>query len=234
MGLDVYVGSLTGWYAAGPPAAVERLAWHQRVPYMVIRGSEHASGHTERDVIRSAVLAWRDALRQALGDRVEAPLDWDESPEAPSFTGRPGWDGYGATVLLAAYEEHPELEAPATVAPEWPDDVAYQTSVAAGACSRYDHLLVPDLWLPCPFRFTFRTQDAAGHTVDVGSSTTLLAQLRTLGARTGLATPDTGGEVPRPAGPKPPLRATARHGLAALLRLAGRSVEHRVPMRLDH
>jgi len=231
MGLAVYVGSLTGYYAGGPPTAVERLAWQQRVPYMVIRGDRQAGGHTERDVICAAVVAWRDELRRGLGDRLEQPLDWDESPAAPSFVERPGWDGYGAMLVLAAHDEHPELEAPATVSADWPDDVAYQTAVAAGAGSRYDQLLLPDLWLPCPFGFTFRTRDAAGQVVDVGSSATLLAQLRTLRARSGLAVPD--GEVERPPGPKPPLRDAARHGLDILLRLARRSVEHRVPMRLD-
>jgi len=234
MGLDVYVGSLTGYYAGGSPTAVERLAWQQRVPYMVIRGERRSGGHTEHDVIRAAVLAWRDELRRGLGDRVEQPLDWDESPEAPSLAGRPGWDGYGAVLVVAAHDEHPELEAPATVSADWPDDVAYQTAVAAGAGSRYDQLLLPDLWLPCEFGFTFRTRDAAGQAVEVGSSSTLLAQLRTLQARTGLAVPDGEVEVARPPGPKPPLRDAARHGLATLLRLAGRSVEHQVPMRLDY
>jgi hypothetical protein len=181
------------------------------------------------------VLAWRDELRRGLGDRLEHPLEWDESPEAPSFAGRPGWDSYGAVLVLAAHDEHPELEAPATVSADWPDDVAYQTAVAAGTGSRYDQLLLPDLWLPCRFGFTFRTRDAAGQAVEVGSSATLLAQLRTLRARTGLAVPDgkVEVEVVRPPGPKPPLRDAARYGLATLLLLAGRSVEHRVPMRLD-
>jgi hypothetical protein len=29
-------------------------------------------------------------------------LDWDESGPAPRFTDKPGWDGYGGTLLLAA------------------------------------------------------------------------------------------------------------------------------------
>jgi len=233
MALDVYVGSLTGYYADGPTTAVQRLAWQQRVPYMVIRDGR-PDGHAEHDVIHSAVLAWREQLRRGLGDRLGQRLDWDESAEAPSFTGRPGWDGYGGVLLLAAHDEHPELEAPATVSADWPDDVAYQTAVAAGAGSCYDHLLLPDLWLPCRFEFTFRTQDAAGHTVDVGSAATLLAQLRTLRDRTGLAVPDGGGEQDHPPGPKPPLRDAARHGLATLLRLAARAVDHQLPMRLDY
>jgi hypothetical protein len=233
MGLDVYVGSLTGWFAAAPSSAVEHLAWQQRIPYAVIHGAERSSGHSQEDVIRAAVLAWRDELGRGLGDRLEGPLDWDESADGPSFTGRPGWDGYGAVLLLAAYDEHPELAAPATATADWPDDVAYQTAAAAGGGSRYDQLLLPDLWLPCAFGFTFRAQDAAGQPVDVGSSATLAAQLRTLRARTGLA--GGGGEqAGRPPGPKPPLREAARYGLETLLGLAERSLAHRLPMRLDY
>jgi hypothetical protein len=231
MGLDVYVGPLTGWYAAGPPSAVEHLAWQQRIPYTVIHGAARSSGHSQEDVVRAAVLAWRDELGRGLDDRLETPLDWDESPDAPSFTGRPGWDAYGAVLLLAAYDEHPELAPPATATADWPDDLAYQT--AAGADSRYDQLLLPDLWLPCAFGFTFRTQDAAGHPVDVGSSAALTAQLCALRERTGLAGAD-GERLERPPGPKPPLREAARYGLETLLGLAERALAHRLPMRLDY
>src|SRR5919201_1845864 len=172
----------------------------------------------------AAVLHWRDGLGRWLGDRLPEPLDWDESREAPCFTDKPGWDGYGGTLLLAAHDEHPELARPTAVSADWPDDPAYQASLAAGAESRYDQLFGPELWLPSRFHFTVRTQDVTGNPIEVGSSVALVDQLETLRARCDLTAEPAGDD---------PLAVAAGIGLRLLLRLAQRSAQHRVPMKLD-
>jgi hypothetical protein len=219
VGLDVYVGSLARYYAEGPTDVVERIARQQGVPF--------ADGRLAEEVVRVAVLSWREGLGRWLGDRLAEPLDWDESGQAPCFTDKPSWDGYGGTLLLAAHDEHPELAVPATVSADWPDDPAYQASTAPGAGSRYEQLLTPELWLPCAFGFVVRTQDVTGEEIQIGSSVALLDQLRLLRARHRLD-----GQVAGP-GDDHRLAPTAAAGLAVLLRLAERSVHHRVPMRLD-
>jgi len=113
------------------------------------------------------------------------------------------------------------------VSADWPDDPAYQAASARGAGSRYHQLLTPELWLPCRFDFTVRTQDITGEEVEVGSSVALLDQLELLAARYRLD-----GRPPEPADGHS-LAAAAGAGLAVLLRLAERSVVSRVPMRLD-
>ena len=185
-------------------------------------------GQPAEAVIRSAVLRWRDGLRRWLGDRLDGPLDWDESGPAPCFTDKPGWDGYGGTLLLAAHDEHPELPPPALVSADWPDDPAYQAASARGAGSRYNQLLTPQLWLPCRFDFTVRIPDITGEEVEVGSSLALLGQLELLAARYRLD-----DRPPEPAADGHSLSAAAAAVLAVLLRLAERSVVCRVPMRLD-
>jgi hypothetical protein len=219
MGLDVYVGSLTRYYVEGPADVVDRVARHQGVV---------PDGQAAEEVIRSAVLRWRDGLNRWLAGRLDGPLEWDESGPAPCFTDKPGWDGYGGTLLLAAHDEHPELPPPAQVSADWPDDPAYQAASARGAGSRYNQLLTPELWLPCRFDFTVRTQDITGEEVEVGSSVALLDQLELLAARYRLD-----DRPPEPAADGHSLSAAAGGGLAVLLRLAERSVVCRVPMRLD-
>ena len=220
MGLDVYVGSLTRYYVEGSADVVERIARH--------RGIAVSDGQDAEEVIRAAVVGWRDGLSRWLGDRLDGPLDWDESGPAPCFTDKPGWDGYGGTLLLAAHDEHPELPAPAQVSADWPDDPAYQAASAPGAGSRYHQLLTPELWLPCRFAFTIRTQDITGEEVELGSSVALLDQLELLSTRYRLD-----GQPPDPATDGHSLSAAAGNGLAVLLRLAERSVINRVPMKLD-
>lgn len=220
MGLDVYVGSLTRYYLESSADVVERIARHQ--------GLAVSDGQDAEEVIRAAVVGWRDGLSRSLGDRLDGPLDWDESGPAPCFTDKPGWDGYGGTLLLAAHDEHPELPAPAQVSADWPDDPAYQAASAPGAGSRYHQLLTPELWLPCRFAFTIRTQDITGEEVELGSSMALLDQLELLSTRYRLD-----GRPPDPAADGHSLSAAAGNGLAVLLRLAERSVINRVPMKLD-
>jgi hypothetical protein len=220
VGLDVYVGSLTRYYLESSADVVERIARHQ--------GLAVSDGQDAEEVIRAAVVGWRDGLSRWLGDRLDGPLDWDESSPAPCFTDKPGWDGYGGTLLLAAHDEHPELPAPAKVSADWPDDPAYQAASAPGAGSRYHQLLTPELWLPCRFAFTIRTQDITGEEVELGSSVALLDQLELLSTRYRLD-----GQPPDLAADGHSLSAAAGNGLAVLLRLAERSVINRVPMKLD-
>ena len=220
MGLDVYVGPLTRYYVEGPADVVERIARHQDLPV--------TDGLEAEEVIRAAVGRWREGLSRWLGDRLAGPLDWDESRPAPCFTDKPGWDGYGGTLLLAAHDEHPELPPPAMVSADWPDDPAYQAASAPGAGSRYRQLLTPELWLPCRFEFTVRTQDLTGEEVELGSSIALLDQLRLLSARYHLD-----GRPPEPSADGHALPAAAGNGRAVLLRLAERSVRNCVPMKLD-
>jgi hypothetical protein len=219
VGLDVYVGSLTRYYVEGPLDVVERIARYQGLPF--------GDGQAPEEVLRAAVVRWREGLSRWLGDRLVVPLEWDESAPAPCFTDKPGWDGYGGTLLLAAHDEHPELPPPPEVSADWPDDLAYQAASALGAGSRYQQLLTPELWLPCRFEFTVRTQDVTGEEVELGSSVALLEQLERLAARYRLDGQPDGGGDPRS------LSAAAGTGLAVLLRLAARSVRHRVPMMLD-
>ena len=220
MGLDVYVGSLTRYYVEGSADVVERIARHQQLAV--------SDGQDAEEVIRAAVLRWREGLSRWLGDRLAGPLDWDESGLAPCFTDKPGWDGYGGALLLAAHDEHPELPPPAQVSADWPDDPAYLAACAPGAGSRYHQLLTPELWLPCSFDFTFRTRDITGEEVELGSSMALLGQLELLSARYRLD-----GQRPAPAADGHSLSAAAGNGLAVLRRLAERSVVNQVPMKLD-
>jgi hypothetical protein len=220
VGLDVYVGSLTRYYVEGPADVVERIARHQDITV--------SDGQDAEEVIRAAVLRWREGLSRWLGDRLDGPLHWDESAPAPCFTDKPGWDGYGGTLLLAAHDEHPELPPPARVSADWPDDPAYQAASAPGAGSRYHQLLTPELWLPCRFAFTVRTQDLTGEEVELGSSVALLDQLELLSSRYRLD-----GQPPDATADGHALSAAAGNGLTVLRRLAERSVVNRVPMKLD-
>ncbi len=216
MALDVYVGSLTRYYGG----VGKQLTAFARNP-------EH---------LPPAVLAWRTALSERLGHNIPAPLDWDETSGAPHFTGRPGWDGWAALVLWAAYAEHPVLGRPNTLPDEWENDPALARSNAEGFRSRYSHLVRhAELWLPSPFPFTFDGEDVGGHRVVIGSAPTLRRQLADLNAATWKADDRaaTGWGRPRPPD-NAPLELRARYGFAAMVEAAQHAVDHHLPMKIDY
>jgi hypothetical protein len=252
MGLDIYVGSLTRYYTGDWQTIIQQLGQTQGFQVVTVRPEDFSiAGRVRRfadrlmgrkppdaEMVRAAVTAWRSALSRELGADLRQGLDWDEAPEAPYFTDKPAWDGYWGAVLLAAYDEHPELARPATVTLDRPDeDPALRASNADGFRSRYRQLLEPglEMWLPCSFEFTFRAQDIGGRSVGIGSSMALLEQLRELNAHAFQGNPEELAQWRHEnAEHGAAFDLTARFGLALLLHLAEKAVSHRLPMKLDY
>jgi hypothetical protein len=233
MGLYVYVGSLARYYGGDWESSVDRAGRERSAsPRPAPRKGKDSTG-SER--LHHAVLAWRANLHASLGANAPGPLEWDESPDAPYFTGHPGWDGLGALVLWAAYVEHPVLRAPAVLPERWDNDPALVRCNAEGFRSHYSHLVRNvELWLPASFAFTFEGEDVDHHRIVVGSSATLVRQLAELNAATWkVEDREAAAWGRRRPDDKAPLELQARHAFAAMADLARKAVEHRLPMKLD-
>ena len=188
------------------------------------------------DEIREAVEAWRSQLNEELAEQLPEPLDWDESEAAPYFTDKPDWEGYGSVLLLAVYDERGDLRRPTRVVGDWTRDRAWKEGSKSGfEASRYQHLLLPEMWLPGGNDLQIVAEDPAGDEVEIGSTFALLEELQELNARTFRGDPRSLEEW-RQAGPSrgESFDEMARFGLAVLLELAGKAVEHRLPMKLDY
>lgn len=237
MALDVYVGSLTRYYAGDWESIADKKERQTRAqPRRRTATAAVGSGPgKDSERIRKAVLTWREGMTRALQQHLTEPLDWAETTEAPWFTGRPGWDGFGSLVLWAAYTEQPSLRRPATLPEEWDDDPALFRSNADGFRSRFSQLVHNvELWLPSAFDFTFEGEDVDGRRIIVGSSILLGRQLDDLNAATWEMD---AGELTalarnRPAGNG--LERCARHALAVMTGLVRHAVEHRLPIKLDY
>jgi hypothetical protein len=235
MALDVYVGSLTRYYAGDWESIADKKGPRPRGRTVARTTRASIDPGKESERISSAVLTWRDGMKRALRQHVDEPLDWAETAEAPWFTDRPGWDGFGSLVLWAAYAEQQGLRQPAALPEEWDDDPALVRSNADGFRSRYSHLVRNvELWLPCAFDFTFEGEDVDGRRIVVGSSTMLGRQLGELNAATWKMDADEIAALTknRPVGTA--LEACARHAFAVMTGLARHSVEHQLPMKLDY
>lgn len=234
MALDLYVGTLTRYYTGGWENVVQAMAREAGTPYVQLGAR---GGRPPVDEVRPEVLRWQEGL----GASWSSPR-WREDDEAPYFTDRPGWDGLHALRLQALC-----LEAGARFPRTVPDDLdehplwrARQAAEFAG--SRYRQLLAPNLWLPCDVDRVEELTSPAGNPVTVGSSFALLRQLEALNreghgadaatlARWRVRQPSVGGLLGRWLGGGS--RALARYGLAVLLDLCRKAVDHRLPMRTD-
>ncbi len=237
MGLDVYVGPLTRYYAGNWQTIVQQVMAGSGVPVQIIRPNRgwldrlrDRIGFRGPDAAR-VVRRWRDRLRREL--RI-AGLDWNEDPEAEYATDKPAWDCYGALVLWAAYDELPSAKRRET-AEGWEKDPAYQSS-RANPQSLYRHLLADtEIWLPVEFDAPARTAAIVGDSIVIGSSPRLLAELRELNLRTWNADDRQISQWRRDgADYGAPLEISARFGFCIFYELVRRSIAARLPMKLDY
>ena len=122
MGLDVHVGSLTRSYVEGRPT------WSSGSP--TTRAWPSTASPPRGHRLGRAALA--RGLSRWLGDRLDAALDWDESGPAPCFTDKPGWDGYGGTLLWPPTMSTPSCRRRPRCRPPDPSADGHSLSAAGG------------------------------------------------------------------------------------------------------
>ena len=241
MGLDIYAGTLTRYYSGDWETVWARRAREAGMESMTVRVDEHGARQEEKDdpiEVHHAVLAWREALNEAILDTPDVPkLDWNEGAEKPYFTDKPDWDGYAAFMLHAAHAIRPDIGRPTEVPDDWQGDEAYRSCTGENLDgSPCGYIMAPELWLPGDFLFLFQCTELRGQEVVVGSTEALLANLHGLNERTFRASPDTvarwlSGDVEEATNQ---FEAHARHGFAILLYLAEEAVSNGLPLKLDY
>lgn len=261
MGMDVYVGPLRRYFARDWLTVTQQAGAAAGYAVSISPVSAAAPGgrggpEPEETAptaaqVEEAVMAWQGSLLASLG-RTDA---WPEDPCLPYWTDKPDWDGYGALVLLAAYDECPELR-PAKRGvfrrashPDDPRDFSAAPAFVEAAKNPrvYPSLLLgTEWWLPLPgapslFAGRLPTgQDTVFSTVEQ-----LCSELATLAGRlaldaAGLASLRQAGppqHAPRDEdelAPSPDVMALGRYGLAVLSALAERAGHAHQPLVLDY
>jgi hypothetical protein len=236
----VYVGPLTRYHLGDWLTIVQQIGRDMGISVQVDRhGAEPQDSITDPDQMLAVVREWQTGLGQALG----CPADWPEDATLPYWTDKPDWDGYGALLLLAAYDERPDhADAPGRQ-PVSDQPRANEAAPAYQAASaqphRYPSLLRgAEWWLPLPDRppLVFTAPLPSGHRTRIGRVDRLLAELRLLSQRSQTFATHHPQAV-RAAGPPPsdaPIEVAARFGLAIMLELAQTAAEHRQPLLIDY
>lgn len=230
MGLDVYVGSLTRYYARDWATITQQAGMAAGIPVFVVRG-ERPEVFRDPARVGPTVREWMTRLSGDLGEQLPAPLDWNETAQAPYFTDKPDSDCYAALLIWAALSERQD----AGQAGRLFDDLAYRVTTEDAFKTRYPSLLWrTQIWLPIQTPLVFVAPGPGGETARFGSVHALKDELAALNERTWKADE---AEIRRWrrasfAGP-PPLETGARFAFAILWSLPQAAVDHRLVMLLD-
>ncbi len=243
MGLDVYVGSLTRYYARDWETIVQQAARRQGIQVQVMRPNPLPDEQIKNPAqIRDLVIEWRSKMQAELkgAELIDADLDWPEQPETPYFTDKPDWECFGAMTLLAAYEEEPKpifgSRWPKTLKDSWARDPKLEARLKAPAPGRYSHLYGCMAWIPARIKNPVTGPMPTGDPVMIGSAPVLLEQLELLNQQTYAGGPEDlvrwSREMPDPSETRFELKA--KTGLGIFLNLTRLAVEHHLPMLLDY
>lgn len=240
MGLDIYVGSLTRYYLGDWETIIQQWGRENGTEVRVVRAPQMKRSLLDRvrDFFRPigpkaaarAVEQWRVQIERRLG----VPVSWNDAPDAAYFTDKPDWDGFGALLLWAAYDELPNAKRAETLE-RWNEDSAYKTA-SMNPRSRYRHLVAgAEIWLPVDFQEPFNTRTVLGDEVAVGSSIALQRELQELNARTWRAGDEQLAQWREQGAERgAPLETHARLGFSILQELTRQSVLRKLPMKLDY
>ena len=182
MGLDIYAGTLTRYYAHNWKTAVQQWAEANGYDCTIMRPAAAEAEEEEKlsaDEIREVVETWRDDLLGALSQYSEEPYEpWPEDEEKPYFTDKPDWDAYNT---LRLYAFHALLDKP--LPEKFPRRGACEDfiSMSEEEKEKAEGLSLcggAEWWLPLKEQFTFSADTPAGNEAAFGTAGMLAAELK--------------------------------------------------------
>ena len=182
MAFDIYAGTFTRFYTREWENVVQRQSRLESTNYMMIfAGGEEAPPPASE--VRRTVDAWQAGINAALAQHKLGPVEWSDTDEQPYFTDRPGWEGYSALQLWAAYAEQPEETPPYALPGSWAENKVWQSVVEKPDDIHFRTILQATVWLPGDFEFSFKFPGLTEDEVMIASTTGLRNQLRELADR---------------------------------------------------
>lgn len=184
MGLDIYAGTLTRYYAHNWKTVVEQWAEENGYSFQRITADGQKSPNGQEMspfTIQKAIEDWRDQTLAAISRPRQKPyVPWPEDNEKPYFTNKPDWDAFGAMLLVAACHSYDEPVPPA-VPKNWEfmehplikrlsEDEEKIWSLFKGA----------DWWLPLPDGFMFQASLPTGNQAVIATTAALRMELEKL------------------------------------------------------
>jgi len=180
MGLDIYAGTLTRYYAQNWKTVVQQWAEENGYDFRRItaEGGEPPQETLSPEEVQAAVSSWRDQLLAAIPGPDGTPYaPWEENNEKPYYTDKPDWDAFGALLLYAAARVYGE-PAPPTVEKNWDfqEHPLVKRAMEDGE-KNWSLFVGATWWLPIRDCFYLRGPNPAGAEIVISTAGSLLAEL---------------------------------------------------------
>ncbi|MFA6046330.1 MAG: hypothetical protein WC718_15205 [Phycisphaerales bacterium] len=229
----MYVGTFTRYYQRDWKTIVQQRFPGAKIVRPSAQGDQVEAPNPEE--IRHAVIRWRSGLSTALG----LEHSWSEEDSKPYFTNKPAWDGFGALLLWAAYDDNgidPLTRREPVRVDNWTSDPALARYRDLKAETKYPQLLLgEEMWLPIPAPSVFRSVDLFGTQRTFGNCESVLRELELLDRRTWNVIGAVDDErLKNGVENGSSLEAAARFGWEVMHTLAQEAVRHGVPVILDY
>lgn len=183
MGLDIYAGTLTRYYARNWKTAVQQWAEKNgfKVKTVSSDGEEIQEEAIDPEGVQRYVEGWRDFVLNAVHqDGREPCLPWVEDNEKPYYTDKPDWEAWAALKLYAACKLY-EKEVPAVFRKhEKFEDHEIAARIADDPNARWSLFLGAVLWLPLKETLAFRGPMPTNNTEMIASTRLLRAELNAI------------------------------------------------------
>lgn len=235
MGLDIYTGTLTRYYARNWKGIVQQHAEENGMDFQLVR--QHDSGEPLPDVseIEAIAIEWQQNLADGLREHTGAEIKWPENNDDEYATDKPDWNGYGAVLLWAIYKDL-GIDPPTLFDKNWASSDINILSKQDSSSTSFPSITKDcELWLPIDIDFNFQFIDIAGNDVSIGSSLRLFEELNALNIKSWNATGDEIRSWRKSTDPDSnALDELARFGFSILYALTEFSVTHKTPMVMDY
>jgi len=179
MGVDIYVGTLTRYYARDWQTIVQ-----QTMPTKIVYQGKNApkEGETvDQAKVQQVVLAWRARVESATKEHIHGDWGWDEKPGVEYVTDKPGWWGHNALRAVALDPRTDLGRKLGSVPQHLPGDWG---GLKMTTKTDYGQVIWPQWWLPLKFDGAFTVPSPAGEPKTIGSTETLITELMMLNAAT--------------------------------------------------
>jgi hypothetical protein len=235
MGLDVYAGPLSRYYAGDWLTVVQQLGLAQGTRVEVRRPTASDDAITDTQQVLDSILEWRSRLQLALVEH-DVALQWDEDPSGAYFTDKPAWDCFGDLLLWAAHLDAADRPCPKAHVEDWQDHPILAAGRARTSKTQFPHLLSgTELWFPGDFALVFNAPDPTGAQLTIGSVERLHAELDRINQ---LSWSGSAAQIAewRRAGSEygAPLEEGARFCCALFLEITASAKQYSVPVKLDY
>lgn len=233
MAFDIYVGPISRYSANDWKNLGQLAAEAHGIAYQIVRPNEGALGGLfAKRRARKAYERWLDGLRADLG-KAGFRASWNDAPNLPYFTERPGWEGYAS--LLGKYAHlllpgHPEPAHAIRV-----DQLAEYPvfNQALELPQSFGVLAQCTMWVPGNFPGVMTTQSLSGQSIGIASVDALnqvIEEVCHLWGKERAFFEENAIDQPLE---ETPFEEAAAYGLATFSRMAREAQKNGLPMMLD-